>query len=204
MLLQCHSTKRRSVASVFLIVLNFIIVANLVTYPLAQTFWVSGSCPYGKRCCFIHTELPASGVAPGADGAPPPKISHVDGRPRSGSTNSDPTEGSSTSLLARLKRGQDASANSSTSTTPASAVMNSRPTTLKLDTSVATVPKQNKSAYPTYAHNGILMPTVDDGPSMSPGPVTAAPDFGRHAAARNSLVGTQVHSPLILKHVFDV
>lgn len=23
-----------------------------------QTFWVSGSCPYGERCCFIHTELP--------------------------------------------------------------------------------------------------------------------------------------------------
>lgn len=36
------------------------------------------------------------------------------------------------------------------------------------------------------------MPTTDDGPSMSPGPVTAAPDFGRHTAARIDIVGTQV------------
>lgn len=103
-------------------------------------------------------------------------------------------------MLARLKRGREASANSSTSTTPASNGMNSRPTTLKLDTSVGTAPKQNKSAYPTYAHNhnGMMMQTVDDGPSMSPGPVTAAPDFGRHAAARLDIVGTQVSSLPIL------
>ena len=35
-----------------------------------QTFWVSGSCPYGKRCCFIHTELPVPG-APGNPNPPP-------------------------------------------------------------------------------------------------------------------------------------
>lgn len=29
---------------------------------------------------------------------------------------------------------------------------------------------------------------------MSPGPVTAAPDFGRHAAARMDIVGTQVRT----------
>ncbi|CAL1696384.1 unnamed protein product [Somion occarium] len=158
---------------------------------ICRTFWVSGSCPYGKRCCFIHTELPANGVAPGADGAPPPPVVNPDGRARSASTNSDPTEGS-TSLLARIKRGQDVPANSSTSTTPSSGP--TRPGSLRVDTSVidgTSGAKQNKSAFPSFTHNGILMPTTDDGPSMSPGPVTAAPDFGRHTAARIDIVGTQ-------------
>lgn len=56
-----------------------------------QTFWVSGSCPYGERCCFIHTELPNT---TGARGPPP------SGHERSPSSTTHPTE--TDSLLARL------------------------------------------------------------------------------------------------------
>ena len=163
----------------------------------AQTFWVSGSCPYGKRCCFIHTELPASGAPPGADGAPPP--SNPNGRDRSGSTNSDPNE-VSTSLLARItaRRSQEIPVGSnggSGNTTPPSATYSSRPRSLHVDTSIldsAASSKQNKSAYPTFAHNGILRPAGEEVTARSPGPVTAGPDFGRHASARLDIVGSQV------------
>ncbi|KAH9835810.1 uncharacterized protein C8Q71DRAFT_97440 [Rhodofomes roseus] len=163
---------------------------------ICRTFWVSGSCPYGKRCCFIHTELPASGAPPGADGAPPP--SNLHGRDRSGSTNSDPNE-VSTSLLARIsaRRSQEIPVGSnggSGSTTPPSATYSSRPRSLHVDTSIldpAAGSKQNKSAYPTFAHNGILRPAGEDVTARSPGPVTAGPDFGRHASARLDIVGSQ-------------
>ncbi|KAH9947706.1 hypothetical protein B0H21DRAFT_317936 [Amylocystis lapponica] len=166
---------------------------------ICRTFWVSGSCPYGKRCCFIHTELPASGAPPGADGAPPPTI--PDGRARSSSTNSDPNDVSNSSLLARIsaKRTQEGTINSgsgSVSTTPPSTgyQINGRPGALRVDTSVldaASNSKQNKSAYPTFAHNGILMPAGEEATARSPGPVTAGPDFGRHAASRMDIVGSQ-------------
>ena len=171
----------------------------LLTSVLSQTFWVSGSCPYGKRCCFIHTELPASGGPPGADGAPPP--SNPDGRNRSPSTTSDPNEVSS-SLLARIstKRTQDggiSSGSGSISTTPPSGGFQSggRPDGLRVNTNVADVSiakQQNKSAFPTFAHNGILMSSGDEGAARSPGPVTAGPDFGRHANSRLEIVGSQV------------
>jgi len=62
-----------------------------------------------------------------------------------------------------------------------------------LDTSgLDSVPsKQNKSAYPTFAHNGILMPAGEEVTARSPGPVTAGPDFGRHASSRLDIVGSQ-------------
>ncbi|KAI0724276.1 hypothetical protein C8T65DRAFT_625996 [Cerioporus squamosus] len=165
-----------------------------------KTFWVSGSCPYGKRCCFIHTELPASGGPPGADGAPPPP--NPDGRARSSSTNSDPNEVSS-SLLARIsaKRTQESAINSgpgSVSTTPPSAgFVGGRPEQLRVNTNVTDVPiaKQNKSAYPTLAHNGIFMSSGEEGTARSPGPVTAGPDFGRHAGSRLDIVGSQRGGP---------
>ncbi|EMD41614.1 hypothetical protein CERSUDRAFT_128533 [Gelatoporia subvermispora B] len=167
---------------------------------ICRTFWVSGSCPYGKRCCFIHTELPASGAPPGAEGVPPP--TNPDGRARSASTNSDPNEPPS-SLLARIsaKRNQEGGMNSgsgSVSTTPPSngfQINSGRPGSLRVDTSVLeanAVSKQNKSAYPTYAHNGILLPTGEEVTARSPGPVTAGPDFGRHASSRMDIVGSQV------------
>jgi tristetraprolin/butyrate response factor 1 len=75
---------------------------KLMTVPL-QTFWVSGSCPYGKRCCFIHTELPANGAAPGAEGVPPPNVNQTRGR-----SDSDPND-APVSLLQRIsaKRNQE-------------------------------------------------------------------------------------------------
>ncbi|TBU34971.1 hypothetical protein BD309DRAFT_980260 [Dichomitus squalens] len=166
---------------------------------ICRTFWVSGSCPYGKRCCFIHTELPASGGPPGADGVPPP--ANPDGRARSSSTNSDPNEVSS-SLLARIsaKRTQESGMNSgsgSISTTPPSAGFQSggRPDGLRVNTNVTDVSiskQQNKSAFPTFAHNGILMSSGEDTTARSPGPVTAGPDFGRHTSSRLEIVGSQV------------
>lgn len=150
-----------------------------------QTFWVSGSCPYGKRCCFIHTELPAPG-APGApvsstEGATSPPTN--DGRARSLSTNSDPND-APVSLLARIsaKRNQDSgpqSAVTPTANTPIDSPnyqFNARPGSLRVDTkvvdSVSAASKQNKSAYPSFASNTIA--------AISPGPVTAGPDLGRH------------------------
>ncbi|KZT23744.1 hypothetical protein NEOLEDRAFT_1179745 [Neolentinus lepideus HHB14362 ss-1] len=142
---------------------------------ICRTFWVSGSCPYGKRCCFIHTELPAGGTAP--EGPPPP--TNTGGRDRS---NSDPND-ASTSLLARIsaKRSQEDAISS-----PTSMPMTGRPPlgSLKVDTSSlgASVAKENKSAYPTFPTNGNpgIMHTNTQVSAMSPGPVTAGPDFGRH------------------------
>jgi hypothetical protein len=166
-------------------------IADLFSF---QTFWVSGSCPYGKRCCFIHTELPG-GAQPGQDGIPP--LSNGEGRPRAGS---DPDE--STSLIARINaKRQDPSGakpNPTVSTTPPSAGPGGRRGSLRVDISIldgSTNKQQNKSAFPTFTtftHNGILVPAKDEGPAMSPGPVTAGPDFGRHAAARLDIVGSQV------------
>ncbi|THH09864.1 hypothetical protein EW145_g1717 [Phellinidium pouzarii] len=158
---------------------------------ICRTFWVSGSCPYGKRCCFIHTELPASGTPPGAPGAnvegniaTPPT---VDGRARSMSTNSDPND-AQISLLARItaKRKQEENA---TTPTAASVMENGgggfqyghKPPSgaLRVDTNVETpsASKQNKSAYPTFANTSIQ--------ALSPGPVTAGPEFGRHIGVSN-------------------
>ncbi|THH18099.1 hypothetical protein EW146_g2827 [Bondarzewia mesenterica] len=150
---------------------------------ICRTFWVSGSCPYGKRCCFIHTELPASGAPPGADGAPPPKVS-PETRSRSDSDSaSDPP----VSLLARIsaKRNQDAVNNAHISelASTASFPTNSRPPTgaLRVDTSSLDQPniKQNKSAYPSFAANGVLFSNNENSGNLSPGPVTAGPDLGR-------------------------
>lgn len=87
------------------------------------------------------------------------------------------------------------------STTPPSTgyQVNSRPVpgALRVDTSVldaGAASKQNKSAYPTFAHNGILLPAAEEATARSPGPVTAGPDFGRHASARLDIVGSQVRS----------
>lgn len=161
-----------------------------------QTFWVSGSCPYGKRCCFIHTELPtsanaAAASASGSDTATPP--AHTDGRARSMSTNSDPNDGS-VSLLARIsaKRSQESSTNTSTPVESPSSFQFTRPPTgtLRVDTSTLdTSLKQNKSAYPTFARNGVLLPAPEDIKAKSPAPVTAGPDLGRHNSSRLEIVG---------------
>ncbi|TFK57499.1 hypothetical protein OE88DRAFT_1619402 [Heliocybe sulcata] len=149
---------------------------------ICRTFWVSGSCPYGKRCCFIHTELPTG--APTPEGPPPP--ANGGGRDRS---NSDPND-ASTSLLVRIsaRRSQeDAIA------TPTSAMPSGRPPlgSLKLDISSlgASVAKENKSAYPTFPTNGGsgLMHTNTQVSAMSPGPVTAGPDFGGRHNGRSEL-----------------
>lgn len=150
---------------------------------ICRTFWVSGSCPYGKRCCFIHTELPASGAPPGADGAPPPKV-NPETRGRSDSDSGE----APVSLLARIsaKRNQDAvnSAQNPDLAPSPSYQQNSRPGALRVDTSSLDQPniKQNKSAYPSFAANGVLFPNGETSGSLSPGPVTAGPDLGRQRA----------------------
>jgi hypothetical protein len=162
---------------------------------------VSGSCPYGKRCCFIHTELPASGGSGSTSGtetaAAPPDS---DGRARSLSTNSDPND-ASVSLLARIsvKRNHDVPSGNNASTpvdiSPPSNTFqfNTRPPTgsLRVDTSALDKPvvKQNKSAYPTFASNGILLPVGEQPSVKSPIPVTAGPDLGRHNTSRLEIVG---------------
>lgn len=149
---------------------------------------MSGSCPYGKRCCFIHTELPQSGTPPGAPGAngeinsaTPPA---PDGRARSMSTNSDPNDTQS-SLLARINATREQSSGIATPTATSAMEAGAgnggfqyghKPVTgsLRVDTNVEApvASKQNKSAYPTFASTQMQ--------ALSPGPVTAGPDFGRH------------------------
>ncbi|KAF7306622.1 hypothetical protein MIND_00453600 [Mycena indigotica] len=164
---------------------------------ICRTFWVSGSCPYGKRCCFIHTELPPSG-APG-DAVPPPPHSS-DGRARSMSTNSDPND-ASVSLLARIAKREPATSSTSSTATPtettpsaSSGFAFTRPPTgsLRVDTSSidsSASLKQNKSAYPTFTGNGVLIHPPDRFSSKSPAPVTAGPDLGRHNNSRLEIVG---------------
>ncbi|KAJ6501708.1 hypothetical protein C8R47DRAFT_970199 [Mycena vitilis] len=160
---------------------------------ICRTFWVSGSCPYGKRCCFIHTELPPNGAA--GEGIPPPPRSNAgDGRARSLSTNSDPNEGS-VSLLARIAKREPTNSNAPTPTevsSPSSGFQFTRPPTgsLRVDTSVEGASlKQNKSAYPSFASNGVLIHAPDRVAAKSPAPVTAGPDLGRHNNSRLEIVG---------------
>jgi len=62
--------------------------------------------------------------------------------------------------------------------------------TLRVDTAVDVASmKQNKSAYPTFASNGILLPASEHITAKSPAPVTAGPDLGRHNLARMEIVG---------------
>lgn len=166
---------------------------NLIFY---QTFWVSGSCPYGKRCCFIHTELPTSGAAAGGTATTEntPQPPQHDGRARSLSTNSDPNE-ASVSLLARLAKRNPDGANGSNASTPVdgnNGFQFTRPPTgsLRVDTSTLDgALKQNKSAYPTFASNGVLLPAPEHIKAKDPAPVTAGPDLGRHNNSRLDIVG---------------
>lgn len=147
----------------------------------SQTFWVSGSCPYGKRCCFIHTELPtngAPGAQPGAEvmNPPPPP----DGRPRSMSTTSDPND-VPISMLQRINAGRNQQGASNATTPIAMSAVDGqnyqfqKPANgqLRVDTNVldSVAAKPTKSAYPTFGNNQLQ--------ALSPGPVTAGPEFGR-------------------------
>ncbi|EGO04708.1 hypothetical protein SERLA73DRAFT_173919 [Serpula lacrymans var. lacrymans S7.3] len=161
---------------------------------ICRTFWVSGACPYGKRCCFIHTELPVPGIIQGSDGVPPPQVSN--GRPRSLSTNSDPNE-TSVSLLTRIQRKSEATAHTSVALPVEAAqspsrLFNSRPPTgsLRVDTSALnSVAKQNKSAYPTFTSNGLLLRASEQTSIKSPVPLTAGPDLGRSNNTRLDIMG---------------
>jgi hypothetical protein len=107
------------------------------------------------------------------------------------STNSDPND-SSVSLLARISAKRTES-NTSGLATPVELNKNpfqyTRPNgKLRVDTAVPTT-KQNKSAYPTFTSNGILLPAGDQTPSQEPAPVTAGPDLGRQHNARLEIVG---------------
>ncbi|KAG1758957.1 hypothetical protein EDD22DRAFT_748517, partial [Suillus occidentalis] len=61
-----------------------------------RTFWVSGACPYGKHCYFIHIELPVADMAPGVDSVP--TASNCEHLSSDGSSNE-----SSISLLQRIQ-----------------------------------------------------------------------------------------------------
>ncbi|KAG5350854.1 hypothetical protein C0989_009024 [Termitomyces sp. Mn162] len=164
---------------------------------ICRTFWVSGTCPYGKRCCFIHTELPASGATPNGGGTPT-----IDGTPqqqgpdvRSLSTTSDPNEVTA-SLLARISGKRVQEPNNLVTPVDGTPFQFGRPPTgsLRVDTSALdTSVKQNKSAYPTFASTGIMLPAPERKSQKSPAPVTAGPDLGRHNNARREIVGYNSH-----------
>lgn len=129
----------------------------------------------------------AGGTPSATDTAPPQP--RPEGRPRSLSTNSDPND-ASVSLLARIsaKRNQEGVNNASTPVdlSPSNFQFARPPTgSLRVDTSAleGASLKQNKSAYPSFASNGILMPAPEQAP------VTAGPDLGRHNNSRLEIVG---------------
>ncbi|KAG6820770.1 hypothetical protein H0H93_012034 [Arthromyces matolae] len=164
-----------------------------------KTFWVSGTCPYGKRCCFIHTELPTSGAALNGSATPLMDIAPQqvpDGRSRSLSTNSDPNEVTA-SLLARISGKRVQEPNNLATPVDSKPFQFGRPPTgsLRVDTSTLDASlKQNKSAYPTFASNGIMLPAPERKSQKSPAPVTAGPDLGRHNNARREIVGYNTRS----------
>lgn len=159
---------------------------SLLPLTRLQTFWVSGSCPYGKRCCFIHTELPAAGAQNGGSPGEAAAAPVPEARQRSTSTNSDGQE-QPTSLLARIsaKRLEEQTAE------PASAAPTTTPTfhfgrpatgtlrvdTASLDPSISN--KQNKSAYAYTTNQGLAAVADSAVRPRSPPPATAGPDFGR-------------------------
>jgi hypothetical protein len=166
---------------------------------------VSGSCPYGKRCCFIHTEVPGGAAAKDGE-VPTPTSAAVaaEGRARSHSTNSDPDQ--QTSMLARIKRQEPSSGATGTSTPPTSATgpatpgsatfARPSPAALRVDTSSLDSPNHTKESYPYTSNAAIPAPGVPilrtdlSGGRRSPVPATAGPDFGRHnTAARLEVVG---------------
>lgn len=108
------------------------------------------------------------------------------------STNSDPND-SSVSLLARISAKRTES-NGNGLTTPVDLNKNGfqfgRPSNgkLRVDTTVP-LTKQNKSAYPSFTSNGILMPANDQTTPQDPAPVTAGPDLGTQRNARLDIVG---------------
>lgn len=112
------------------------------------------------------------------------------------SASSDGNE-ASTSLLARIsaKRSNEALPINNVpvdmSPPPSGFAFGARPAqgALRVDTSIdGSAKQQNKSAYPSFASNGVLLPAQE--PSQrSPVPVTAGPDLGRHASARGDIVG---------------
>lgn len=114
------------------------------------------------------------------------------------STNSDPND-SSVSLLARISAKRTES-NTSGLATPVELNKNAfqfgRSSTgkLRVDTTVPPT-KQNKSAYPSFTSNGILLPAGDQTSSQEPAPVTAGPDLGRQHNARLEIVGFNNVSP---------
>ncbi|KAF9568548.1 hypothetical protein CPC08DRAFT_409800 [Agrocybe pediades] len=164
---------------------------------ICKTFWVSGSCPYGKRCCFIHTEVSANPPTTASSTENTPPQPTPDGRQRS---DSDPEISSSVSLLSRIQRTTDSATNTPSTPVEINTTSNfqfSRPPTgsLRVDTSAldgASI-KQNKSAYPSFASNGILLPASDHVTVKSPAPVTAGPVVGRHHFARMEIVGYPNH-----------
>ena len=122
------------------------------------------------------------------ENTPPPQ---ADVRERS---NSDPDTSASVSLLARIsQRSQEPSGISTPVDSNNNSFQFTRPPTgsLRVDTTVldGASMKQNKSAYPSFASNGILLPAPEHITAKSPAPVTAGPDLGRHNLARMEIVG---------------
>ncbi|KAG8808696.1 hypothetical protein FRC17_003824 [Serendipita sp. 399] len=182
---------------------------------ICRTFWLSGSCPYGKRCCFIHTELPTNG--PAANGQPPngqaeerkdiPETSHE----RSQSTNSD-SEQQQTSMLTRIKRNEATRNEASTPSPPMGKIAPTKtndgvvspasgrptPAALRVDTKSLeqTVPKNSYpyTSNPAMPARGLSLATDLRAGKLSPVPATAGADFGRHTAAREEVVGISPQS----------
>ncbi|KAG8775901.1 hypothetical protein FRC15_000259 [Serendipita sp. 397] len=164
-----------------------------------------------QQCCFIHTELPTNGLIPNGQGPNGLEDSPEPSHERSQSTNSD-SEQQQTSMLARIKRNEATRNEQSTPSPPLVQTMptktndgvvspaSGRPTlgALRVDTKSLeqTVPKNSYpyTSNPAMPARGLSLATDVRVGRLSPVPATAGADFGRHAAAREEVVGISPQS----------
>lgn len=84
---------------------------------------MSGSCPYGKRCCFIHTELPAGENGEKKEDGPTARdleeaLQRERERERAQQMANSDSEQQQTSMLARIRRDPSNNANGANTPSP--------------------------------------------------------------------------------------
>jgi len=159
---------------------------------------VSGSCPYGKRCCFIHTELkptgstnnegtPVGASGGGQNGADPSSMDRNRDRSSSNASGVGSQQGSRMPLLSTQRDSNMINLNSPAETFSPGYTFSNPSGPLRVDTaSLSTL----KSSRPLTSNPALVASDHHQGGGLSPIlPATAGPDFGRQTAARHEVVG---------------
>lgn len=139
---------------------------------VCRTFWLHGACPYGRRCCFIHTTVPGGASSHG--NVQPPTTAEL---------------AASTSCLSRLAR---ASSSSSISRMPSRASSSSSLSAQHSSTKNGTVTPQRGSFGPNLAD--YLDSSVTSSPDSARASSLGSPI---HLKGNESGNGTMSDAPLI-------